>query len=972
MFDGMKDIAHQLVLKWARFGPEEEINVTEDFSNLTLDTIALCTMDWRFNSFYRDGLHPYVAAMMNQLNRASQRQSQIPVISQALSLLSLGCSKQDDGADDAAFMAKTTMEIITNRRSNPTKKQDFLNSLLFGVDPKTGEKMRDKLIASQMQTFLIAGHETTSGLLSFAIMFLLQHPETYRKAQEEVDRIVGTGSVDVKHLKNLHYVDAVLKETLRLVPTAPAVTKIVHPNAQGQLVTLGGKYKIENTDRVRLLLGRCMTDPKIFGDDARDFKPDRMLPSDPNFELIEQYWRPFSQGNRACLGRPFSLQEGQLALTLILQNFDLRLSDPMYEMHIKQNLTIKPTGLYVKASLRDGMSSTDLAERLHSDECEHKSKKFSKGVETQLSESVQNGSPITILYGSNTGTCQSLAQNLGSICAASLGLNPQVADMDANGTRLSKKHPVVVITASYEGQPPDNAMQFIEWLQGLKGSELEGVKFAVFGCGNREWHSTFHRVPKLVDELMAAHGAHRIAQLGVSDVSQGNPMADFEQWLDQTLMPSLQTIVPQSDRERSSLPSIEAEISTGERVATLRHDLQVGTVRDVQRLTDPGEKTEKRHIEISLPSESHYECGDYLAILPQSPEPNVRAVMAHFKLPTDATITLKSQAFAPLPLNTKFSVSDLLRNYYELAKPTTRRGLTVCLQHTQDAKAQEYIGELLQDSSKFQTEVTDSKLSLFALLQYYPAINLAFQQFLSLLPPLSIRQYSISSSPLRDPEVCTLTYSIIADKKDAERPFYGVATTYLSSLKPGDRIQVATRRTAKQAFRLPLDAERTPMLMFAAGTGLAPFRGFIEQRAIQLEANRGAKLAPAHLFLGCRSATKDRLYARQMDDWAEKGAVTLHYAFSREPEKSNGCKHVSDRMLLEESLIAEAWMNDARAYTCGNRAFAEDVGRAAREIINKRVTESRVKQGLSDEEVERRKTEIMSSFKERAADDVFD
>ena len=144
-----------------------------------------------------------------------------------------------------------------------------------------------------------------------------------------------------------------------------------------------------------------------------------------------------------------------------------------------------------------------------------------------------------------------------------------------------------------------------------------------------------------------------------------------------------------------------------------------------------------------------------------------------------------------------------------------------------------------------------------------------------------------------------------------------------------DRLQ----KTKKQSFRLPLDSANTPIIMFAAGTGLAPFRGFIEQRAIQPAANPATKLAPAYLFPGCRSSTCDRLYASQMDEWQAAGAVQIFYTFSQEPDQSDGCKYVAERMMKESGLIAEAWMKGARSYTCGNRAFAVGVGKAAEEAV---------------------------------------
>lgn len=159
--------------------------------------------------------------------------------------------------------------------------------------------------------------------------------------------------------------------------------------------------------------------------------------------------------------------------------------------------------------------------------------------------------------------------------------------------------------------------------------------------------------------------------------------------------------------------------------------------------------------------------------------------------------------------------------------------------------------------------------------------------------------------------------------------------------------------------------------MYCAGTGLAPFRGFIEQRLVQIEANPSIKLAPAHLFIGCRGPTRDRLYGSEMDEWEKKGAVSLHYAFSKEPEKSMGCVHVSDRMLKEEDLIVEQWHNGARAYVCGNRAFLSDVTLATSRIFKDRIEQWKA-QGEPDEVVRGRKASFLDAIKGRAADDIFD
>ena len=151
MSTDMKDIANQLILKWARKGPENRILVTDDFTRLTLDTIALCTMAYRFNSFYQDSMHPFVDAMFEVLTENGARLTRPSFVT---SLMFKSNAKYEESKK---FLRKTGLDIVNNRRANPSDKKDVLNALIYGVDPKTGQRMRDELISEQMTTFLIAG-----------------------------------------------------------------------------------------------------------------------------------------------------------------------------------------------------------------------------------------------------------------------------------------------------------------------------------------------------------------------------------------------------------------------------------------------------------------------------------------------------------------------------------------------------------------------------------------------------------------------------------------------------------------------------------------------------------------------------------------------------------------------------------------------------------------------------------------------
>lgn len=253
-------------------------------------------------------------------------------------------------------------------------------------------------------------------------------------------------------------------------------------------------------------------------------------------------------------------------------------------------------------------------------------------------------------------------------------------------------------------------------------------------------------------------------------------------------------------------------------------------------------------------------------------------------------------------------------------------------------------------NASFQDEIVEKRSSVLDLLERYPSIDIPFATFLTVLPPMRPRYFSISSSPLESPTTCTITYGVIDSPSLSGRGrFIGVAGSYLSSLREGDQVQVSVRSTNK-FFRLPNDVVKTPLIMLCAGTGLAPLRGFVQERATQIAAGR-KDLAPAILFVGCRSNTADRLYAREFDTWIVDGVVDVRYAFSREPEKSEECKYLQDRMLKDRNDIRDLWRRGAKVYVCGSPEVAAEAGKAARQIVRDAVIESGKE--ATDEEVER-------------------
>lgn len=190
-------------------------------------------------------------------------------------------------------------------------------------------------------------------------------------------------------------------------------------------------------------------------------------------------------------------------------------------------------------------------------------------------------------------------------------------------------------------------------------------------------------------------------------------------------------------------------------------------------------------------------------------------------------------------------------------------------------------------------DLTDRHMSVLDILEDYPEIDMPLSSFLSLLPTMRIRQYSISSSPLWNDRHVTITLSVVEIPARDGKPnkFLGVASNYLAKVRPGDLTYVGVRSSAG-TFHLPVDPT-TRVVMFAAGSGIAPMRGFIQERVLQ--AKSGRPMGKTVLFYGCRAPDQDFLYSEDdLKEWQECDFLEVKPAFSRAPEKSLGNKYVQE------------------------------------------------------------------------------
>jgi cytochrome P450/NADPH-cytochrome P450 reductase len=143
-----------------------------------------------------------------------------------------------------------------------------------------------------------AGHETTSGLLSFLFYYLLKNPSAYQAAQRQVDEVIGRGPITADHMSKLPYIEACLRETLRLNPTAPAF-QVKPLDSDEPIYLAGGKFEVKKGQPIFAFLPSIHRDPAVWGSDADEFKPERML-DEPFSKLPKNAWKPFGNGMRGC------------------------------------------------------------------------------------------------------------------------------------------------------------------------------------------------------------------------------------------------------------------------------------------------------------------------------------------------------------------------------------------------------------------------------------------------------------------------------------------------------------------------------------------------------------------------------------------------------------------------------------------------------------------------------------------------
>ncbi|MGW0331125.1 cytochrome P450 [Streptomyces sp. NPDC003011] len=340
----MLAVAGRLTGHWdGELAAGRPVDVPGDMTKLTLETIARTGFGHDFGSFERSRPHPFITAMVGTLTYA-QLLNTVPS-----PLLLRRAARRNE--TDIAHLNRTVDELVRARRASGQGGGDLLDRMLDTAHPETGERLSVENVRRQVITFLIAGHETTSGALSFALHYLSRHPEVAARARAEVDQVWGATAVPgYDQVARLRYVRRVLDESLRLWPTAPAFAR----EARADTV-LAGTHPMRRGAWTLILMPMLHRDPSVWGADAGRFDPDRFEARAVRSRPPHTY-KPFGTGVRACIGRQFALHEATLVLGLLLRRYELR-ADPAYRLRVTERLTLMPEGLRLRLERRSGAAT---------------------------------------------------------------------------------------------------------------------------------------------------------------------------------------------------------------------------------------------------------------------------------------------------------------------------------------------------------------------------------------------------------------------------------------------------------------------------------------------------------------------------------------------------------------------------------------------------------------------------------------
>jgi sulfite reductase (NADPH) flavoprotein alpha-component len=518
-----------------------------------------------------------------------------------------------------------------------------------------------------------------------------------------------------------------------------------------------------------------------------------------------------------------------------------------------------------------------------------------------------NAARLTIVFGSQTGNARRLAERLAQAAEAA-GLAVRLLRADAYPTRelRNERHLVFVISTQGDGDPPDDARGLVEFIVGKRAPQLPDLHYAVLGLGDSSYPQ-FCAIGRQLDERLAELGGNRWFARGDADLDIDSVATP---WLDHALAAAKESLQPQAPLATvTPLRPFAATSSARTRDNPFAAELLVN-----QRITGRDGEKDIRHVELSLEGSGlRYEPGDALGVWPVNPPKLVDAVLAELGLYGESIVSHGGQS---LPL------WQWLGEKREL----TRLSRPFVASHAAHARSDTLDHLLEPDSTEAFARVLAGQ-QVIDLLRAYPGTWSA-KELVAALRPLAPRLYSIASSQKQVGDEAHLTVAHVEFDVDGEER-WGAASHFLAGASEGDRLPVFIERNER--FRLPKDASRD-IIMVGPGTGVAPFRGFLQER---IETGAGGR---NWLFFGNQRARSDFLYQVEWQDALKRGELhRLDLAFSRDGLRAVGSvreKTYVQQRLRERGRDVYDWLrNGAHLYVCGAIAMGKDVHAALVGII---------------------------------------
>ncbi|WP_419887920.1 assimilatory sulfite reductase (NADPH) flavoprotein subunit [Neobacillus niacini] len=509
---------------------------------------------------------------------------------------------------------------------------------------------------------------------------------------------------------------------------------------------------------------------------------------------------------------------------------------------------------------------------------------------------------VTILYGSQTGNARGLAKKA-STTLEGKGFQVTVSAMsDFKPNNIKKvKNLLIIVSTHGEGDPPDNALTFHEFLHGKRAPKLEDLNFSVLSLGDSSYEF-FCQTGKQFDARLEELGGTRLYPRFDCDLDYDEPAAEW-----------IEGIISSLSEAKGGIPALTqaATTQTVESVYSRTNPFRA-EVLDNLNLNGRGSNKETRHLELSLEGSGlSFEPGDSLGIYPENDPELVDLLFEELKWNPDESVTINKQGEV-------LSLKDALKSYYEittLTKPLLE-------------KAAKLIGnsdlqELLNDSEKVKSYLEGH--DLLDVVREFGPVTSSPQDFVAILRKMPARLYSIASSLTANPDEVHLTIGAVRYSAHG-RDRKGVCSIFTAErLQPGDTVPIYIQQN--ENFKLP-ESPETPIIMVGPGTGVAPFRSFMQERE-----ETGAE-GKSWMFFGDQHFVTDFLYQTEWQKWLKDGVLTrMDVAFSRDTAEKVYVQH----RMLEQSKELFQWLQEGAAvYICGDeKHMAHDVHQTLIQIIEK-------------------------------------